>query len=367
MGSYGVRRDKEGNVTVLKEPPARTSSDPKRSAGDAAERQMAFYLRRAFGKSADIYVINDLRLVEGGDAAQIDHLVIHGGGAIIIESKSVTQKVSVNSRGEWARLWDGHWKGMPSPIMQARQQARFLKDYIQRHRKVIRGTMGSLVFRGLSEFDIGVVVAVSNDGIIKRDHATSAPEAMKADQVVFAVEEMIERQRRAAGLSKFFPKWEETVKALRPQELEQLLEVLLKGNTLRHGEPPVGVGAAKRDPWGFDLQQSEPRLDLSAFGTDQGISEEKDGLAQPEDGSRHAAAPRCKHCGDSSLQILHGRFGYYWKCLACEGNTVIEKVAPDGRQGKKLRKQGLEFFLVFDDGAEILFHTNAEADTEATT
>ncbi len=55
-------------------------------AGDEAEKQMAHYLKRAYQKNKDIHVINDLRLVLGDDAAQIDHLVIHRFGFIIVIS-----------------------------------------------------------------------------------------------------------------------------------------------------------------------------------------------------------------------------------------------------------------------------------------
>ncbi len=43
-------------------------------AGEEAEKQMAFYLRRTFAKANDYYVLNDLRIVHGGSVAQIDQL-----------------------------------------------------------------------------------------------------------------------------------------------------------------------------------------------------------------------------------------------------------------------------------------------------
>lgn len=47
-----------------------------RQAGVRAERQMAFYLRRAFASSDDYTVLNNIRITSSGDTAQIDHLVI---------------------------------------------------------------------------------------------------------------------------------------------------------------------------------------------------------------------------------------------------------------------------------------------------
>ena len=63
-------------------------------AGAKAEAQMAFYLKRAFSDDPDVWVFNDLRFrSDEEDVAQVDHLVMHRSGFIVIESKSVTSKV----------------------------------------------------------------------------------------------------------------------------------------------------------------------------------------------------------------------------------------------------------------------------------
>ncbi|MEO1407846.1 MAG: nuclease-related domain-containing protein, partial [Pseudomonadota bacterium] len=116
-------------------------TDPRLRAGIQAERQMAYYLHRAFATSSNLYVINDLRLVDpeqpepdprtGGSSpgvAQIDHLVLHRFGAFIVESKSVTGTVTVRDDGggdEWTRSG----KGMPSPLRQAERQGEFLRAF----------------------------------------------------------------------------------------------------------------------------------------------------------------------------------------------------------------------------------------------
>ncbi len=97
-------------------------------AGADAEKQMAFYLRRVFATDKDVLVFNDLRYKDDtDDAAQIDHLVMHREGFIIIESKSVTSAVEINEHGEWTRFWNGNRQGMPSPIQQAKRQIDFLR------------------------------------------------------------------------------------------------------------------------------------------------------------------------------------------------------------------------------------------------
>lgn len=69
-------------------------SNPLLAAGFDAEAQMAFYLRRAFGDATDVFVFHDLRLSRNGERAQMDHLVFHRFGFVIVESKSITADVS---------------------------------------------------------------------------------------------------------------------------------------------------------------------------------------------------------------------------------------------------------------------------------
>jgi len=55
-------------------------------AGAEAEEKMAFYLRRMFSNDKNIFVFNDLRFKDDSDdRVQIDHLILHRHGFIIVE------------------------------------------------------------------------------------------------------------------------------------------------------------------------------------------------------------------------------------------------------------------------------------------
>ena len=101
---------------IAKEPDNKSSHDRLLAAGLEAERQMHFYLNRAFGHHDEIMVFGDLRFPAEKDACQMDHLVMHRWGLIIIESKSVSGEIEVNEHEEWTRRYGGHAQGMPSPI-----------------------------------------------------------------------------------------------------------------------------------------------------------------------------------------------------------------------------------------------------------
>jgi hypothetical protein len=89
---------------IIKELDRIETTDKFEQAGYRAESQLAFYLNREFKDDPLFLVFNNLRFEKAGDACQIDHLVIHRYGMIIIESKSVTTRVEVNELGEWKRL-----------------------------------------------------------------------------------------------------------------------------------------------------------------------------------------------------------------------------------------------------------------------
>lgn len=149
-----------------------TSVDALVKAGRMAEEQMAFYLRRAFKDDPCVRVVNGLRVVYDGEAAQIDHLVLHPYGLFVIESKSVTTKVKINKHGEWARWYNGSYSGMSSPILQAQRQADVLGDLLLTQRNL-----------SCADLIVDVIVAISDNGLIERPEDVDIRDVCKADQV----------------------------------------------------------------------------------------------------------------------------------------------------------------------------------------
>jgi len=120
--------------------------------GDAAEKQMAFYLNRQFGDSKDVFVFNDLRIERNGEVAQMDHLVVHQFGLVIIESKSVTGSITVNEHLEFERKTTG----IPSPIEQARRQGELLRALLSDHKKDLRSKIFGLMQAGFKSCPITI-------------------------------------------------------------------------------------------------------------------------------------------------------------------------------------------------------------------
>ncbi len=169
-------------------------------AGYNAESQMAFYLKREFKDDSQFLVFNNLRFEKDGDACQIDHLVLHRYGMVIIESKSVTTRVEVNELGEWKRWFNNTEKGMPSPILQAQRQGKFLKNYLEDHVETLLDKLILGRQAHFNEMPIDLLVAVSDSGIINRPKNDQLNTIFKADQIADKVKGIVSEYRKIESL-----------------------------------------------------------------------------------------------------------------------------------------------------------------------
>ncbi len=299
-------------------------------AGDKAERQMAHYLDREFGSAPGVLVFNDLRLeLKDRDAVQIDHLIMHKHGMVIVESKSVTTKVKINNHGEWMR-WNGRWEGMPSPIEQARRQAEGLRGLLDEHRERLRDKKILGLVRGTFRCcPIDLFVAISDHGMF--DEGSFRPaEAKKAEAVAGAVREIVERHREAGSLIGMLtkPATDDGLYVLTTGEMERVREFLLSRHSPRPGSR-AGIRVARPEP----RAAAAPPI----TGTSQGD-------AHPAASAAGTGGMACRHCGGREGTARWGKYGYYLKCGACGKNTPLEKTCAGCGREVRIRKEGPRFW-----------------------
>ncbi len=321
---------------IVKDDLARHSTDRFQRAGNEAEQQMAFYLKRAFGDNPTVHVFHNLRLKDGLEVAQIDHLILHRYGAILIESKSVTSAVSINERDEWMRQWNGRWMGMPSPILQAQRQADVLRKVMRAcAEEVLDKALFGLLQRGFGKFVFNVVVAISDQGVIQ--HQGQLPEVCKADQVPDRVRELMHEQAGLASLTSKDPRSKDWGMALKPEELVRTSEFLKNA----HRERPAP-----------ELVEASPQV-ASVLK-----------FAKPERSAKPKASPfnfKCQQCASTRLEVTYGQYGYYFKCLGCESNTRIDLKCPSCGGKLKTRKSKKEFFAECKTcDTSKLYYTNSD-------
>ena len=305
---------------IVKDIDPKNTNDKLVKAGYLAERQMAFYLKRAFSDKNDIYVLNDIRLEQDGDIAQIDHLIIHTYGFIIIESKSVSSKVIVNEHAEWKRIFNTKETGMPSPIQQAKRQSTFLKSFLQAN--TMHAFRESIINKLISKpqftnYKFDVLVAISDTGIIERKNI-ELPEVFKAD----AIDEQI-------------------IKII-SQRKKDLLKAL--------------VNPFSSDGYSFHKDTIKKiAIILSSLHKPANISTLSESYVQEEKipyqknitniSPDTKQAFICSKCKSHNLEIRFGR-NYYFKCLDCDANMPIKHTCNTPNCKPKTKKRKLQFFKV---------------------
>lgn len=304
----------------LTPPPA---GNLRREAGHAAERQMAHYLHRDFAKDPHLFVLNNLRIVDPDQpeldgtpgVCQIDHLVMHRWGVFIVESKSVTDEVSIRPDGhggdEWTRRFRGRDEGFESPIQQARRQGEFLRGLLNHHRESLRSRAPvglrqvSKVLRGSEHggyrtMPIQVLVAISDSGKIRRvNRWREAADpfcdfVVKADQVCDNIRAEFRRHKPAANPLKT-PSDQYGLWQMSEDDLLRTAEFLVA----RH-EAPLAPPAVVAPP-----------------------SNSANTHTPATQSSSPPASPQCKACESADLDAMSGKYGYYWKCRACKVNTTM--------------------------------------------
>ena len=315
-------------------------------AGKEAEEQMSFYLRRAFADNPNIYVFNDLRLEYENDAAQIDHLVVHQYGMIIVESKSVTSRVEINEHQEWIRWFNNTPQGMSSPILQAHRQGDFLKKYLEQSVEVLLGKILGMQSH-FRKMPVDTLVAISDSGIIERPKKMVLEEVCKADQICDRVRSLYSQRQKDNSV--FNLNLNSTVYSFNKDEVNKVVQFLLKEH-----KPSAYKNIETEIVSKPSLITSPPEKKLVVQVKAETLSKPNKAML-----SQSASKYFCRQCNKTNLSVASGKYGYYFKCLDCEGNTPINIVCQTCNLKEKIRKSSEVFYAECEScKTSNLFYTN---------
>ena len=290
------------------------SDDKFAKTGRAAEEQMSFYFKRFFGDDPDILVLNGIRLEANDDAAQVDHLIIHSHGLALVESKSVHGKIQIKEDGQWIRWYGANQsRGMASPITQARLQEKFFRSVLGRAAK------NEDLFARLT---IDLFVAISDQGVILWPPSGLVPGVCKADQIPDKIIESHRSKLKAGG----------------SLVLSQLNREKIAAFLVANNKPLVKMANEVKEPiaeYSVSVTSPAPVATLS-----QGIPPPPSGNISQE--STNASAT-CRTCKGTNVSVQYGKFGYYFKCGDCDGNTPIKLTCSTGHK-ERIRKDGKRFY-----------------------
>lgn len=158
-------------------------------AGRIAQDRMAYHLRRYFGKSEEVDVLNYLRVGTGNGVAHVDHLVLHPFGLLVIERENLSGRIQIKDDGQWVRWRQGSAGEMRSPITRAYLRALSLKAVLDRNVKQ-KG-----FFEGV---ELDVLVAVPDTNQIQWPTMGPLREVCNAEQVYERVNQRVVQCRRNA-------------------------------------------------------------------------------------------------------------------------------------------------------------------------
>ena len=270
-------------------------------AGLKTEADTQYLINFDFKDSKNYAVIHDLRLEVNGRVAQIDHLLINRTlDVFVLETKSFHAGLKINDNGEFLR-WNDYKKifeGMASPIEQN-----------QRHLKVLQEVLAQvdlpkrLGFRLMPK--LIPVVLISPNARIDRPSKFDTSSVIKADSVKryimsFYDDSIVSTLKNSVG----------TLSAAARIVAPETIENLAKKLAALH--KPINIDYKAK----FDIR--EPTLTKS----------------------QHV----CRHCSSSHLTALYGKYGYYFKCQDCHGNTPIKPQCDQEKCVARIRKEGEQFF-----------------------
>lgn len=315
---------------ILKEKDAYSGNDERGFYGYKQEQDVAFHLRRAFGDSEQVRILHDLTIEHGGERAQIDHLVIHPYGFIIIESKSIVGEVKVNAEGEWSRSYKGNWSGIPSPIRQAELQKDLLHALLSDNLARLLGKLLGIQTK-LGGRDWQMLCAVSSTAILHREKMPKsvADKVVKTEFVAGKVKELI-----GNGVGAFI----KAKPRFTLQELENLGAFLVEHDTaLQAASEKSGTALSPQEPVSSAAIVAEP-------APQSYVDSEAPAIVEPPSETMASAGDllTCKQCGEAdNLSGMYGQYGYYVKCGSCNANTSMKQPCPAcGWKSVRVSKDG---------------------------
>lgn len=311
---------------IIKENTNPVPEDKFEKAGYEAERKVAYYLKMAFGDEPKLLVLHDLRVeFEDGITAQMDHLLIHQFGLIIIESKSVAGKLQVKDDGQWMRWYNNQSKGMHNPIKQAKLQGQTLK-------RVLLNSSKEDTRKVLESFPIDVLVSISDSGEFIAHKRSLYPEVCKADQVDDRIKEIVlyraknvkEGDFRLSDINKT-KLAEHLLKTHKPYSKAFVID-----ETIYKNEANKPIFAEQK------ISTYEPFSKPKATGI---IGKIANILSGPEIKFSH----QCTFCSSEKVEIKYGR-NYFFMCNACNKTFSIKNDCADCKKPLKIRKEKKQFF-----------------------
>jgi hypothetical protein len=324
---------------IIKNKEVTTSIDVRQLAGNKQEQDVAFFLRRAFKDHEKVFVFNDLRIEHNNEVAQIDHLVLYVYGFILIESKSITGEVKINTDEEWSRSYNGKWAGMRSPIKQVELQQKLLRELLHENRKIM---LDKIIFGKLQTTFGGrcwnQFCAISSNAITHREHMPKSvsDKLVKSEFLIDKLNKIIPGTIKSSLFKFSSQPW------FVDDELKNICDFLMG----QHKPISTIMEASEKNVQHIIAEQVQQKTAKSH--DERTINSEPIKTLKAIQSTSTLVMLSCKKCNNTvNLQAAWGKYGYYVKCPICETNTAMKSACPScNSKNTKVSKKKAYYHLI---------------------
>ena len=294
--------------------------------GYKAEKDNAYYLDFKLKDSPRNIILHDIRIEHEGKVAQIDHIIINRGGIEVLESKSFTGTLNIRGDGSLDVEYGKKVQTFPNPIEQNNRHSMILADFITKNMEL----PANVKLLGLSVESTVLInpkTTLTNNTLPKgferadsfTTHRTKQAEEMSVITVFKKVSTMFTIDRA-----------------------KEIAEFLVKSHK------PKTYDYAKKYPIKKELPTVQPIQ-----------SAMKESMV--EKATQKTDMQHCSKCKSNEIEIVYGKYGYYFKCLSCDGNTAIKLTCSNSNCKPKIKKRKLNFYKACEScGKDELFFVNRE-------
>ena len=286
-------------------------------AGLKGEQEAAYLIDFGLKDSRNTLVIHDLRFEIDGRVAQIDHLLLHRSLTVfVLETKNFHAGLKITEEGEFLR-WNSFkktYEGMASPVAQNERHIAVLKDVFGRVDMPTRlGLRLAPIFESY--------ILVSPNTRVDRPKKYDTSRVLKADMLMGALDKRFDNEGVLERLTS-------TAKLVSHETLVNI------GRQLMLQHKPVKFDYVAK----FGLNEASERA--SVVGESAPVAY----IAATGKTTDVGSHVKCRGCGSGRVSVQYGKYGYYFKCADCDGNTPVKIGCGQEGHKERIRKDGPKFF-----------------------
>ena len=290
--------------------------------GYKAEKDNAYYLDFSFKDSPNHILLHDIRIEHNGQVAQIDHILISRLRIEVLESKSFKGILTIKGDGSLNVEYGKKVQTFPNPIEQNNRHEKIISEFLKENMEL----PSNLKLLGIA---VNSTVLINPKTTVTND---TLPDGFtRADSF---------KTYRNEGIDKMsvLNVFKGMGTAMNIDKAKEIADFLVKHHK------PKSYDYAKKYP----NRKEEEVTQKKEKPTENELKKESKTLL-------------CSKCQSENIEICYGRYGYYFKCLKCDGNTAIKLTCSTSDCKPKLKKSKLNFYQVCDVcGMNELFFTNKE-------